>query len=87
MFLLIIIIFYLQRIDGSYVCVALPSQYKIIHCDTGSAQDLFPYNCDTFRPIVTSISKVSLSCREGRKGYDLHREYTAFLLSLHLHAG
>ena len=45
--------------DKTCVCVGLLSQYIIVDYDTGHIQDLFPYENEKTKPIVTRISKVS----------------------------
>ena len=44
--------------DKTCVCVGLQSQYIIVDYETGHFQDLFPYDSETTRPIVTRITKV-----------------------------
>ena len=46
--------------DKTCVCVGLLSQYIIVDYDTGHIQDLFPYDNEKTKPIVTRISKVSI---------------------------
>ena len=51
---------HLQNMDKTCVCVGLLSQYIIVDYDTGHIQDLFPYDNEKTKPIVTRISKVSI---------------------------
>ena len=44
--------------DGVFVCAALTSHYVIFNVATGTCQDLFPYEPDTY-PIISRIGKVS----------------------------
>ena len=47
-----------QCIDGTFICTALPTQYYIINYVTGGVQDLFPYDSNHVRPIITRITRV-----------------------------
>lgn len=44
-------------VDGHFLCLALTTQYIIMNYNTGSSQDLFPYNSEEKRPIVKRISR------------------------------
>ncbi|KAK2144182.1 hypothetical protein LSH36_779g02008 [Paralvinella palmiformis] len=44
-------------IDGTFICTALPTQYYIINYVTGGVQDLFPYDSNHVRPIITRITR------------------------------
>ncbi|MEQ2211396.1 hypothetical protein XENOCAPTIV_029593, partial [Xenoophorus captivus] len=44
-------------IDGYFLCLALTTQYMILNYNTGTSQDLFPYNSEERRPIVKRISR------------------------------
>lgn len=43
--------------DGVFVCAALTSHYVIFNVSTGSCQDLFPYEPETW-PAIARIAKV-----------------------------
>ena len=53
--------------DKTCVCVGLQSQYIIVDYETGHIQDLFPYDSEKTRPIVTRISKVCSFFSESKK--------------------
>lgn len=44
-------------LDGYFLCLALATQYMILNYNTGSSQDLFPYNSEERKPIVKRISR------------------------------
>lgn len=44
-------------VDGYFLCLALATQYMILNYNTGTSQDLFPYNSEERRPIVKRISR------------------------------
>ncbi|KAJ8299668.1 hypothetical protein KUTeg_023728 [Tegillarca granosa] len=44
-------------LDGSFVCVALSSQYCMINFETAHIQDLFPFDGEQNKPLILRISK------------------------------
>lgn len=48
--------------DGNYVCVAGQGQYSVFNVESGTRQDLFPYDAATTYPHVKRIAKVELTC-------------------------
>ncbi|KAK3864441.1 hypothetical protein Pcinc_029874 [Petrolisthes cinctipes] len=46
-----------MAMDGNYVCVAGQGQYCVLNVETGSSQDLFPYDHITVYPHVKRIAK------------------------------
>lgn len=47
-----------MAMDGNFVCVAGQGQYCVLNVETGSSQDLFPYDHITVFPHVRRIAKV-----------------------------
>ncbi|XP_067889921.1 transforming growth factor-beta receptor-associated protein 1 homolog isoform X2 [Heterodontus francisci] len=43
--------------DGYFLCLAMSTQYIILSYNTGTSQDLFPYNSEDKRPIVKRIGR------------------------------
>ncbi|XP_067842301.1 transforming growth factor-beta receptor-associated protein 1 homolog isoform X2 [Heptranchias perlo] len=43
--------------DGYFLCLAMSTQYIILSYNTGTSQDLFPYNSEEKRPIVKRIGR------------------------------
>jgi hypothetical protein len=48
----------LQVMEGAFVCAALQDQYKIYDYNNGAVQDLFPFDSEHLKPIITQISRV-----------------------------
>ncbi|XP_064413657.1 transforming growth factor-beta receptor-associated protein 1 homolog [Latimeria chalumnae] len=44
-------------VDGYFLCLALTTQYIILNYNTGTSQDLFPYNSEEKRPIIKRIGR------------------------------
>lgn len=44
-------------LDGYFLCLALATQYVILNYNTGSSQDLFPYNSEERRPIMKRVGR------------------------------
>lgn len=44
-------------LDGYFLCLALTTQYIILNYNTGTNQDLFPYNSEERKPIVKRIGR------------------------------
>ncbi|XP_060682002.1 transforming growth factor-beta receptor-associated protein 1 homolog [Hemiscyllium ocellatum] len=46
-----------MAVDGYFLCLAMSTQYIILSYNTGTSQDLFPYNSEDKRPIVKRIGR------------------------------
>ncbi len=46
--------------DSTYVCIGMVTQYIIANYETGHVQDLFPYDSEKTKPIVSRISQVRI---------------------------
>lgn len=47
-----------QSMDGSFVCVATSSEYKMVNFETNLVQSLFPFDSSQLQPTITKISRV-----------------------------
>ncbi|XP_020385326.2 transforming growth factor-beta receptor-associated protein 1 homolog [Rhincodon typus] len=46
-----------MAVDGYFLCLAMSTQYIILSYNTGTSQDLFPYNSEDKQPIVKRIGR------------------------------
>lgn len=46
-----------MKMDGIHVCVALPSEYRIVNVETSHVQELFSFDLEQVNHIITPISR------------------------------
>lgn len=71
-------------LDGYFLCLALATQYMILNYNTGSFQDLFPYNSEERRPIVKRIGREEflLAAPGGLGELDMFKRFFDLVLTI-----